>query len=195
MTITFYFESQRVSSKDMDVALDISQDDYIKQLEAEFRRSSDAFSELMSNSPRQMNQPQKTTDLKKTEYSFVPCEGKLFVEGGIEADVDYMIEMFARRLKFNGQLRLDYTTISEEFEEELKSWENTHQNVKRLGTEHSAEWVNANLPRRNLYVSFKNKANEDVCGVLNNVILTGHKAAGVYDINAESFDLVDDFRS
>ena len=194
MTITFYFQSQRVASKDMDVDMDISQDDYIKQLEAEFRRSSDAFSELMSNSPRQVNQMQKTAGLKKVEYSFVPCKGKLFIGNNVEVDVDYLIEIFAKRQRFQGEIRLDYTTMSEEFEEELKDWENTHQNVKRVGLERSKEWIEANIPLRDIYVMFKNKANEDVFGVLRAVKLQGHKTLGVYNILAEDFNLVDDFR-
>ena len=88
--------------------------------------------------------------------------------GSTPETVDSMIDKFASQREFLVTVQFNMSSMDGEFEEELRQWNIETNNIIKYGPKMGEEWVNKNIPKRNLRLSFLNKSNKEVKFVLEN---------------------------
>lgn len=112
--------------------------------------------------------------IDKVAYSKAEC--KIFSPNGFQPeDVDSMIDKFVSQREFLMTVHFDMKEMEAEFEEEIREWAKETLNIIRAsrefikngGSKHDSEvFVEMNIPRRELRLSFLNKSGKRVNFVL-----------------------------
>ena len=82
--------------------------------------------------------------------------------------VDSMIDKFVSQREFLVTAQFNMSSMDGEFEVELRQWNIETGNILKYAGKMGEEWVNKNIPRRDLRLSFLNKSNKEVKFVLEN---------------------------
>ena len=90
-------------------------------------------------------------------YSKASCV-LMSANGGSPETVDTMIDKFASQNEFLVTVNFDMQSMDAEFEEELREWNSETISILKTGQKMGNEWVETNIPRRNLRLSFLNKS-------------------------------------
>ena len=111
---------------------------------------------------------------EKIAYAKTECI-LLAPNGGSQETVDSMIDKFATQKEFLVTAHFNMQSMDAEFEEELREWAKETLNILRYSREmiskgvsrqDSEMFVERNIPRRDLRISFLNKSNKRVNFVL-----------------------------
>ena len=94
---------------------------------------------------------------ENTTYSRASCV-LMSANGGTPETVDTMIDKFVSQSEFLVTVNFDMDSMAAEFEEELREWNSETLNILNVGKKMGNEWVESNIPRRNLRLSFLNKS-------------------------------------
>lgn len=86
--------------------------------------------------------------------------------GAMPESVDSMIDKFAEQKEFLVTINFNMASMDGEFEEELREWNTETYNILKYSQKLGSEWVDKNIPRRDLRLSFLNKSGKLVKFVL-----------------------------
>ena len=101
------------------------------------------------------------------EYASSDCT--LYSPNGSSMEtVDSMIDKFVSQREFLVTAQFNMSSMDGEFEEELRQWNIETGNILKYAGKMGEEWVNKNIPRRDLRLTFLNKSNKEVKFVLEN---------------------------
>ena len=101
------------------------------------------------------------------EYASSECT--LYSPNGSSMEtVDSMIDKFVSQREFLVTAQFNMSSMDGEFEEELRQWNIETGNILKYADKMGEEWVNKNIPRRDLRLSFLNKSNKEVKFILEN---------------------------
>ena len=101
------------------------------------------------------------------EYASSDCT--LYSPNGSSMEtVDSMIDKFVSQREFLVTVQFNMSSMDGEFEEELRQWNIETGNILKYAGKIGEEWINKNIPRRDLRLSFLNKSNKEVKFVLKN---------------------------
>lgn len=125
------------------------------------------------------------------KVSYSSCEGVIYDEDGKEDDIDKIIEHFAKTESFVELVEFDMDTPEEEFETELSLWKKEHENINQYKSIQGEEWAWVNEPKRNVKMSFINKANETIYAVLENCKIMDIVDRNMYILFVEKISLID----
>ena len=101
------------------------------------------------------------------EYASSDCT--LYSPNGSSMEtVDSMIDKFVSQREFLVTVQFNMSSMDGEFEEELRQWNIETGNILKYAGKMGEEWINKNIPRRDLRLSFLNKSNKEVKFVLKN---------------------------
>lgn len=85
---------------------------------------------------------------EKTRYS--TCDAILYNSSMEDCDINYLLQHLGGKNMFELIVKLNFDTIEEEFEEDLKLWVKTHNNIN--STMNSDEWKFKNEPKKNIRI-------------------------------------------
>jgi len=131
------------------------------------------------------------TSQNEDKVSYSSCEGIIYDEDGNEDNIDKIIEHFAKTESFVELVEFDMDTPEEEFETELSLWKKEHENINQYKSIQGEEWAWVNEPKRNVKMSFKNKANETIYAVLENCKIMDIVDRNMYILFVEKISLID----
>lgn len=150
-----------------------TEEDYVAALKAEEAANGSVIFNAMASgrfditSQYQSNQHKAHTVQENIEYAKTDCT--LYSPNGLTLeDVDSMIDKFASQREFLVTVQFNMTSMEGEFEEEFRAWNNETVTILRHGQQMGKEWVDKNIPKRNLRLSFLNKSNKEVNFTLEN---------------------------
>lgn len=171
-------------------------DDYIKAINDNSFASNKSF-----NSPtnvykgtdgqeyRYPNTSQESED--KVEYT--ECEAILCDKSGNEKTVDDFISDYVSQDVQLYVLKFDLDNCDPDFEEELNLWYTEHDNIQKCSDKHSNEWILNNEPKVDVFIVFKNKANETKYAKLSNCKIMEKQKLNIYILLVEQVNLIDKF--
>lgn len=97
------------------------------------------------------------------KVSYAKCECSLYSPNGSTPEsVDSMIDKFAAQREFLVTVNLFGGSMDAEFTEEMSQWNSETNSILKHGKQMGEEWVNKNIPKRDLQLSFLNKSNKEV---------------------------------
>lgn len=100
----------------------------------------------------------------KNNLSF--CNGELFIENNMELNYDTLLNLtFYDNSKLNFTIKLDLSSMEEEFNSELMSWFNLSKRINDIDLKYDVTLQN--LPYRNLKIFFYDNYNKEHCIQLN----------------------------
>ena len=82
--------------------------------------------------------------------------------GAIQETVDSMVDKFAAQKPFIVMANFNMSSMDGEFEEELRAWNRETLNILKHIKEMGGDWVDKNIPKRNIRISFLNKSNKEI---------------------------------
>ena len=104
------------------------------------------------------------------EYASSECT--LYSPNGSSMEtVDSMIDKFVSQREFLVTAQLNMSSMDGEFEEELRQWNIETGNILKYAGKIGDEWVNKNIPMREMRLSFLNKSNKEVQFIIANSII------------------------
>lgn len=99
----------------------------------------------------------------KENVAYAKTECVLFSpDGSVPESVDSMIDKFAAQKEFLVTVNLVNGTMDEEFDEEIRQWNSETRKILCYATKFGNDWVDKNIPRRDLKLSFLNKSGKEV---------------------------------
>lgn len=132
--------------------------------------------------------------------AFAKAECKLLTPDGCYSEnVDTMIDKFVSQREFIMTVHLDTKEMSPEFEEEIREWSKETINIylasreimSKGGTKHDSElFVEKNIPRRELRLSFLNKSGKRLNFVLKECEIEHKVAKNRYLIYVKRMDML-----
>ena len=151
-----------------------SEDDYINALRAEeAANGSVIFNAMASNSLDSSTyyggfEEKRDISHNITEnIAYAKADCTLYSPNGAMAEsVDSMIDKFATQKEFLVTVNFNMASMDGEFEEELREWNTETYNILKYSKKMGDEWVDKNIPRRDLRLSFLNKSGKLVKFVL-----------------------------
>lgn len=150
-----------------------SEEDYVAALRAEEAANGSAIFNAMTSgnfntSPYYNQNKGEVHDVKEViEYAKSDCT-LYSPNGATPEDVDSMIDKFASQREFLVTVQFNMSSMDAEFEEELRGWNSETNTILKYSQKMGEEWVNKNIPKRNLRLSFLNKSNKEVKFILEN---------------------------
>lgn len=118
------------------------------------------------------NSQQRNNKVVNEKILYAKTECKLLTPNGANFEtVDSMIDKFASQKEFLITVHFDMSTMDGEFEEELRGWAHETLNILRYSREmiqkgvsknDSDNFIERNIPRKDLRLSFLNKSNKRV---------------------------------
>lgn len=144
-----------------------SEDDYISALRKEEEENGSVIFNVMasdglhSNNIFADNRGNAYDSKIKVDYAKAECV-LYSPDGAVPESVDSMIEKFVSQREFLITVQFNMNKMEGEFEEELSSWERETSNILSYSSKMGNEWVDKNIPKRSLRVSFMNKSNKEV---------------------------------
>ncbi len=150
-----------------------SEEDYVAALQQEESENGSVIFNAMASGDLSMsqyyghggNEKHNVEDI--IEYASSECT--LYSPNGSSMEtVDSMIDKFVSQREFLVTAQFNMSSMDGEFEEELRQWNIETGNILKYAGKMGEEWVNKNIPRRDLRLSFLNKSNKEVKFVLEN---------------------------
>ena len=141
--------------------------DYIEALRKEEEENGSlvfnamASNTLSSNNIFGMSRGHEAVPEIKIDYTKSECT-LYSPDGAIPETVDSMIDKFVSQNEFLVTVQFNISTMEGEFEEELSSWERETSNILSYAKEMGEKWIDKNIPRRDLRLSFINKSGNEV---------------------------------
>ena len=133
---------------------------------------------------------QKTSQ-NEDKVAYASCEGVIYNEDGETDNVDLLIGHFAKQESFVEMVEFDMDTPEEEFETELSLWTKEHTSINKYKPLRGEEWAWGNEPKRNVKISFKNKANETIYAVLEDCKIMDIVDRNMYILFVDKISLID----
>ena len=151
-----------------------SEDDYINALRAEeAANGSMIFNAMASNGLNSstyyggFGEKRNISDNITENITYAKADCTLYSPNGAMAEsVDSMIDKFAAQKEFLVTVNFNMASMDGEFEEELREWNTETYNILKYSKKMGDEWVDRNIPRRDLRISFLNKSGKLVKFVL-----------------------------
>ena len=150
-----------------------SEEDYVSALQQEESENGSVIFNAMASGDLSMspyyghggNEKHNVEDI--IEYASSECT--LYSPNGSSMEtVASMIDKFVSQREFLVTAQFNMSSMDGEFEEELRQWNIETGNILKYSGKMGEEWVNKNIPRRDLRLSFLNKSNKEVKFVLEN---------------------------
>jgi hypothetical protein len=88
-------------------------------------------------------------------------------------------------------VEFDMDTPEEEFETELSLWTKEHVNINEYKHLRGEKWAWGNEPKRNVKISFKNKADETIYAVLEDCKIMDIVDRNMYILFVDKISLID----
>lgn len=82
--------------------------------------------------------------------------------GAVPETVDSMVDKFASQKPFIVMANFNMSSMDGEFEEELREWTLETREILKHQKDMGGQWVDENIPKRNMRLSFLNKSNKEV---------------------------------
>lgn len=148
-----------------------SPQDYINALRTEEYRNGQMIFGTMSNGGINNNKTyngfgrQQHNVEEKIAYAKADCT-LYSPNGAVPETVDSMIDKFAAQREFLVTVNFNESGMDAEFEEELSNWNVETKNILKAGAKYGNEWIDKNIPRREMRLSFQNKSNKTVNFIL-----------------------------
>lgn len=99
--------------------------------------------------------------LPTNHYEYAKCDCVLYSPNGFQPEtVDSMIDKFVRKEEFIVTVNFNSSSMDSEFEEEMKQWNSETRSILKYRSKMGEDWVNENIPKRDLRLSFYNKSNK-----------------------------------
>lgn len=190
-----------------DGAFDVNNDyyneeDYINAVSSEYNKNKDVVfnsmldakngsASLVQGADGQTYKFGQKTSQNEDKVAYSSCKGVLYNDSGEDETVDGFIEKFARQKQCIEMVELDGDTSEEEFESEMMLWIKEHDSINQYKDKLGEEWVWMKEPKRNVKVHFKNKANEDIYGILENCKIMDIIDNNMFILFIEKITLVD----
>lgn len=165
--------------------------EYRKALEREFENVNEAVNNFVKNTNRgvsrdflgidgQLYQIEEKTSQNASKVAYTQCVCTLYKQNGEDEDVDGIVASIVSSEPTVLPLEFNQGTMDGEFEVELTSWLKERSSILSYGKSKGLgdDWVILNEPCRDVFLSFKNKNNDDV-----DVVLRSCKILGVLDNN------------
>ena len=203
MEVTLYLPYYDYNDGAFDVNNDYyNEDDYINAVSNEYNKNKDVVfnsmldakngsGSLVQGSDGQTYKFGQKTAQNEEKVAYSPCKGVLYNDSGEDETVDGFIEKFARQKQCIEMVELDGDTSEEEFESEMMLWIKEHDSINQYKDKLGEEWAWTKEPKRNVKVHFKNKANEDIYGVLENCKIMDILDDNMFILFIEKITLVD----
>lgn len=123
------------------------------------------------------------------DVKYSKCEVLLYNENYEEETIDSIINYFNENDVFILIIKFNFDTMDEEFEEDLKLWFRTHQNINNI-KEADDDWKFTNQPIRNFKFNFINKFNTQTNGELLNCKLIQQMDNNTYVVLVEKINFI-----
>lgn len=151
-----------------------SEDDYINALRAEeAANGSVIFNAMASNGLGSstyyggFGEKRNISNNITENIAYAKADCTLYSPNGAMAEsVDSMIDKFAAQNEFLVTVNFNMASMDGEFEEELREWNTETHNILKYSKKMGDRWVDKNIPRRDLRLSFLNKSGKLVKFVL-----------------------------
>ena len=203
MEVTLYLPYYDYNDGAFDVNNDYyNEEDYINAVSSEYNKNKDVVfnsmldakngsASLVQGADGQTYKFGQKTSQNEDKVAYSSCKGVLCNDGGEDETVDGFIEKFARQKQCIEMVELDGDTSEEEFESEMMLWIKEHDSINQYKDKLGEEWVWMKEPKRNVKVHFKNKANEDIYGILENCKIMDIIDNNMFILFIEKITLVD----
>ena len=151
-----------------------SEDDYINALRAEEAANGSVIFNAMASGGFDSStyyggfgEKRNITHNIAENIAYAKADCTLYSPNGAMAEsVDSMIDKFAAQKEFLVTVNFNMASMDGEFEEELREWNMETYNILKYSQKMGNEWVDKNIPRRDLRLSFLNKSGKLVKFVL-----------------------------
>ena len=151
-----------------------SEDDYINALRAEEEANGSVIFNAMASGAFDSStyyggfgEKKDITHNIVENIAYAKADCTLYSPNGAMAEsVDSMIDKFAAQKEFLVTVNFNMASMDGEFEEELREWNTETYNILKYSQKMGNEWVDKNIPRRDLRLSFLNKSGKLVKFVL-----------------------------
>lgn len=161
--------------------------EYGERMNDEFNKTSDSVYNAMSDSNKCVSRDFLSRDgqsygiSEKTSYSedkvaYSQCMCDIYDVNGNDKSIDSFVSDVVSNDRFVLVCNLSFSDMDEEFETELLSWLKEHKSINSYADVKGDDWVLANEPTMELFVSFNNKSDVEV-----DVVLHGCKIMDIVD--------------
>ena len=151
--------------------------EYGERMNDEFNKTSESVYNAMSDSNKCVSRAFLSRDgqsyriSEKTSYSedkvaYSQCMCDIYDVNGNDKSIDSFVSDVVSNDRFVLVCNLSFSDMDEEFETELLSWLKEHKSINSYADANGDDWVLANEPTRELFVSFNNKSDVEVDVVL-----------------------------
>lgn len=131
------------------------------------------------------------TSQSEDKVSYSTCKATLYNEDGEDDTVDGIITKFAQQQTFIEMVEFNLDTVEEEFEGEMNVWSMEHEKINAYRDTAGDEWVASKEPKRNVKMSFKNNAGENVYAVLENCKIMDNSERDNWILYVDKISLID----
>ena len=135
MNVKLFLPYYNPDFNEFDVSSDpyISNEDYFRYMQEEINKNDQMVSDYL-NYGKQGNTYYASDDfgngeIKSAKLNFSFCEGSLLNQNGQEESVDSFIDNYVKKNVCLYILKLDFDTMTEEFEEDIREWETEHNKI------------------------------------------------------------------
>lgn len=139
-----------------------NEDEYVDALWTDYNKDKDLVYRAAYTSDYSISNDRierKYNIKEKIGYSNVKC--RLNVPNSIQLeDVDSIIDKFASQKPYLTEFVISSSSEDGKFEEELRQWWIDTHAVLEEGKKRGGEWIDTYVPKKNLKLRFKNKANK-----------------------------------
>lgn len=131
------------------------------------------------------------TSQSEDKVAYSTCKATLFNDDGDDESVDDIITKFAKQESFVEMVEFDLDTVEEEFESEINMWEREHTKINSYRNKAGDEWVASKEPKRDVRVSFKNNAGEEIYAVFENCKIMDSSERDNWILYVDKINLID----
>jgi len=178
--VTLYLPYYDYNDDAFDVSNNYYEDgEYIDKMSSEYNNSKDVVYNSILNAQNGTSRLVKGCDEQtykigskpiqsEDKIAFSSSKGVIYNENGDTETVDNLISHFVNKKPFIEMVEFDDATSEEEFISEISLWVKEHNGINKYMDFKGDEWVLENEPKRNIHIRFRNKANEELDGILEN---------------------------
>lgn len=169
-----------------------SEGDYEKALASELERGNGVVSDFVKNANKRVSREFLGTDgqlyqivekvpQNPSKMAYTQCICTLHKSNGDFEDVDGIVSSLVSREPIILPMEIDPQSMEDDFEVEFTSWVREHFSISSYGSKNNLgdDWVALHEPCRDVFLTFKNKNNDNV-----NAVLRDCKILGTLDDNS-----------
>lgn len=170
-------------------------DDYIKAMNGNSiaKTSLNASTIVYKGTDGQEYRYSNTSQENEDKVDYTECEAILCDKNGNDKTVDGFISDYVSQDVQLYVLKFNLDDCEPDFEEELNLWYTEHNNIQKCSDKHSNEWILKNEPKVDVFIEFKNKANETKYAKLANCKIMEKQKFNIYILLVEQVNLIDKF--